>query len=98
MGSDRKLQIKKIEIENQKSGFISLLGMFQGFQNCLCFFLAQMVSDFYSFEVYGKKIIKTINCRFSQKPWPKLKKVLNKTVFIFNSTSRYQISAKSVHK
>ena len=44
------LQLKKIMAENWKSLYIVLCGIRCRFQNCLCFFLALIVFDFYSFE------------------------------------------------
>ena len=80
----QKIAKKKNESKNQKSGCVVLLGMFQGFQNYVYFFLARTVIDFYSFEFYGKSTKKTINCQFSQKPWPKSKKVQEQNSIFFS--------------
>ena len=58
---------KENESKIEKLQSVVLLGMLQGFSNCLSFSLVRMVDDYCSFEINKKSLAKTEYSRFSQK-------------------------------
>ena len=58
---------KILKNKNLKFLFITLFGIQCRFKNCTCFFLALIVFDFYSFEIYKKRYPKNMSHIFLKK-------------------------------
>ena len=90
----------KEKLKNQKSLCIVLCGIWCRFQNCLVFFSALIVFDFYSFENSKKKTQKKIKkiSNFLENHTEIQKSSMNKKILEFNFTYAVQISLRLVHK